>query len=211
MSPRAAKHSLEKLIDENEVFKKKIDEIRAEKLKFEKAQALSEQAAPKTMAMSIQPLSFFLGLAALGYEYKVSKWMSLDTGLSFLGAGLITDTYLGYGNDKNFSIFGSFGTKFYFIGETLKNGIYLEPMLDFGYENILHTPKTAPAISERIREIGLVPAVVIGFNKIFPMGFLVDVGMGVGYHIPFSLSPTPADFQTWFVVPKFHASIGWAW
>jgi hypothetical protein len=116
-NPEQAKKSLVQLIDETEVFKQKIEDIRKERQKYEDAQAKMPLVAQRTMAVAVQPFSIFLGVIGLNFEWRAEKWVSLRSGISLLGSGLVSDTYLKYGNNKEFSVFASFGPKFYVAGE----------------------------------------------------------------------------------------------
>ena len=188
---------------------RKIDLVRAERQVFidETAKVLPNQ--PRNYVFSIQPLSLIFGTVALAFEWKMEPWFSLRSGVSFLGSGFITDTYLGYINERDFSFFANTGAKFYVVGEAMSSGFYAEPRIDFGYENVINR---ASATRERIRDLAIVPAVMIGFDKIFPVGLQIDLGLGVGYYwAPYAFDTVSAAYQTRAVVPKFQASIGYAW
>lgn len=207
-NPAQARESLDKLINENEVFKKKIADIREERKKFEDIQAkLPMPKSSRDMSVAVQPFSAFLGVVALNFEKKLETWVSLRTGLSFLGSGLASRTYLDYGNSWEFSAFASVGPKLFIAGQALRNGVYVEPRVDIGYENVM--TRTPPV--ERVNGLAIVPAFLVGFDKVFASGIHVDLGVGAGFHFPVPFSPVPANFSTFFVVPRFQASIGWAW
>lgn len=200
--------SLANLINSTQVVKEAILDIKSEKEDFETRQSTRRFETGKTMAVSIQPFNLIFGLVSLSYEYKIRDWVSIKTGLGFYGSGLITETYLTYGNDKNFSIFGGFEAKFYVMGSAMKSGLYLSPGTEFGYESVLN--KASGAV---VQELAIVPAVLLGFDKVFSSGISLDAGIGMGYHYPvhYFAGKSPADFKTSFVVPKFQASVGYAW
>jgi len=205
--PKKAKSNLENLIDANQIFKKKIDEIKEEKRKFEEEQGRVISQASKSMAAFIQPLNMFLGLVSFGYEYKLQDWVSLRVRISFYGAGLIAETYLSYGNEKNFSIFGGVGSKLYMLGEAIKSGVYIEPALDMGYEYV-----KLKNSNEAIKDIALIPSFIVGVDKVFTSGIYLDIGMGFGYHLPIvKFETAQMEYKNDFIVPRFHASVGYAW
>lgn len=202
--PKKATQSLDSLIDQNAVFKKKIEEINQERLKYEEEAQRSPEIIERHLAIATQPLSLFAGLVSLGFEWKMFKQASLRLGVGFLGAGLITDTYLGYGNNNNLSAFGSTSVKIHYLGESLQSGLYFEPSVDFGYESIVRNQGI-------IRDYAFVPALYLGADKIFFSGLQIDIGVGAGYHLGIPVGDIPPDFRIHFVVPKFRASVGWAW
>lgn len=198
-------------IDENGELRKKLEQIKGERLKFEE-RALEihevDEWSPKTLAISLQPLSLIQGLFSLALERRLSRVLSLRIGTSFLGSGLITDTYLGYSNNKDFSAFGALGLKTFVTGETLSSGIFIEPAIDFGYENVINQLGTT---RENVRDFAFVPAVLVGAEKTFLSGIQVEAGIGLGYHLGIPLSTFPEGYSAHFVVPKFRASLGYAW
>lgn len=200
---------LREIIDENEVFRKKIEEVNIERLRFEDQKIESESGQDyktKSMAISVQPFNLIFGLFLLNYETRISPILSLRLGASVYATGLITDTYLGYGNNnKDFSTFFAVGLKCFFTGESLASGLYIEPNLEVGYENVARV--SDPAI--RDRDVALVPAVSFGMEKVFASGFQLDLGIGGGFHIGIPVSTDV--FSTYFIVPKIRAAVGYAW
>ncbi|MDA0712435.1 MAG: hypothetical protein O2897_00400 [bacterium] len=208
-SPRKARLVLDDLIDENQVFINKIEEIKDEKRKFEEEQGRLLARSAKNMSVGVQPFNMVFGLISFNYEYLITDWMSLRSRLSFFGSGLIAQTYLGFANAVDFSIFFGVGAKSYVLGEPFKFGVYLEPAFDVGYESVLDKNKI-----NVIRDIGLVPSLLIGVDKVFSSGIHLDAGVGLGYHFGIPVgnsSPLNSDFKLWFFIPRFQASVGYAW
>jgi hypothetical protein len=209
--PAKAMTSLNKAIDENEAVREKIESINVERIRFEEMRADAGQDSdysPKHRAVSTQPFNIIAGLFSLNYEQSMTQIFTLRFGVSFLGAGLITDTYLGFGNNKDFSAFFSLGLKSFVTGHPLKSGVYLEPFVDVGYENV--AIRNRPDLPN-VRDIAIVPALMLGAEKVFPMGIYIDLGIGGGYHLGIPIADNPGNIETMFLVPKFRASIGYAW
>lgn len=210
--PQKAQKLLDKVIDENEAVRKKIEEINIERIKFEEMRFESQQISenvPKKRSVSTQPFNIIAGLFSINYEQALSSVFSLRLGANFLGEGLITNTYLGYGNFNNdFSVFFSLGVKSFVTGHTLRGGLYLEPFADIGYENV--AIKRKPELPN-VKDFAIVPALMIGIEKVFSVGIQVDLGIGAGYHIGIPISENVGGIDTNFFVPKFRASLGYAW
>ncbi len=199
------------VIDENEVVREKIETINVERIRFEELRVEANpdlDFGPKIRSVSTQPFNIIAGLFSLSYEQAVSGLVSLRVGVSFLGTGLITDTYLGYGNNKDFSAFASFGVKTFVTGQPLKSGVYIEPFVDVGYENV--AIRNRPELPN-VRDIAVVPALMFGFEKVFPAGIHIDLGIGGGYHLGIPVADNPTSTSAMFFVPKFRGSVGWAW
>jgi hypothetical protein len=206
-----ATKALDKVIDENEAVRKKIEEINVERIKFEEMRFESQQASDlvaKKRAVSTQPFSIVSGVFSVYYEQAVSSVFMPRIGISLLGAGLITDTYLGYGNNKDFSAFLSLGTKIFVLGQPLKSGLYFEPFVDIGYENV--SIRSNPKLPN-VRDAAFVPSLMLGVEKVFPMGIYVDLGVGGGYHIGIPISDNPSNVATNFAVPSVKVKVGFAW
>lgn len=207
-NPTKARLVLSDLIDENQVFINKIEEIKEEKRKFEEEQGRLMARSLKTMSAGIQPFNMIFGLISLNYEYLLNDWLSLRGRLSFYGSGLIAQTYLGFANAVDLSVFLGVGLKSYVLGAPFKFGIYLEPAFDIGYENFLDKNKM------KVKDIGLVPSLLVGIDKVFSSGIQLEAGVGLGYHFGIAVgSPLPVnpDFKMWFFIPRFQASVGYAW
>lgn len=213
-NPKKASLDLDKVIDENAVIRMKIEEINVERIKFEEARFEADQpieVSPKTHSVATQPFNIIAGLFSLNYEQLLTKQFSFRAGVNFLGAGLITDTYLGYGNgEKNFSVFASLGLKSFVFGQSLKAGIYLEPFFDVGYENV-NVVLSNGVSTQNVRDIAMIPALLIGAEKVFPFGLHIEAGVGCGYHFGILITNNPTGTATFFFVPKFRASVGFAW
>lgn len=209
--PDRALNNLNKIIDENQIVRERIEGINVERIRFEEMRIEAQQIsdwAPKVRCVSLQPLNILEGLFSINYEQAMRGIFSFRIGLSFLGAGLITDTYLGYGNNKDFSAFLGLGLKIFVIGQPLRSGIYLEPGVDVGYENV--AIRGRPELPN-IRDIAFVPDLMVGFEKVFAAGVQIDFSIGGGYHVGIPIADNPANIATMFVVPKARASVGWAW
>ncbi len=208
--PKKANEKLDNLIDVNEVLNKKIESIKEENKKFVEYQGKFLFEKTRTMSATFQPFDLFWGIFALGYEWKVADWASFRARLSFLGSALITETYLGYRNKKDFSIFAGISSKMYVLGEALKYGFYLEPTIDIGYESVKYAKS---ATTHDIRELAVVPSLMVGFDKVFNSGIQLGVGMGLGGHLALWVSPKEVleTSERHFFVPKFYATAGYAW
>ena len=206
--PQEALANLDIIIDENEVYRKKIEEINIERLRHEDKKREDEKEIviwQREMAVSMHPFHLIFGLFYLNYEYKFASNFSLRLGTSIFATGLIADTYLGYANDnKNFSTFLTFGVKSFVSGQALSSGMYLEPVLEVGSESVKRATGTL-----RDRDIAFVPALLFGFEKVFFSGILLDFALGGGLHVGIPVSDT--DFTTTFLVPKIRVSLGFAW
>ena len=209
-NPKEAQANLEKLVVVNEILNDKIESIKEEKNKFVESRGKVLEEKAKIMAAAIQPLALFSGIFALGYEWKFTDRASLHSRLSFLASSLITETYLGFRNKKDFSIFAGIGSKLYVLGEALKYGVYLEPMIDFGYESVRNSTPAAPV---DIHALAVVPAVMLGLDKVFNSGIQLGVSVGIGGHFAVLVSPDNAltSSERHFLVPKFYGTIGYAW
>ncbi len=202
--PKEAKKSLEELIDENAVFRKKLEEIRLERKKYEEAEAKTPPAKPKTMALSVRPFGFYLGLIGVDYEVKALDWLSVR---SFVGgwlSPLLAPTYLQFFSNPELGVSFGAGAKFFVMGEALKQGLYVENRYTASIEVIPNGEG---------RAFGITPAVLVGFDKVFSLGFHVDVGLGIGYHqsFPFHEQPSEAQLNLGGFVPEFQLSVGWSW
>lgn len=207
-NPKNAQVNLEKLVVVNAILNNKIAGIQEEKNKFVEAQGKVLVDKSSTMAVVIQPLALFSGIFSLGYEWMFVDRASLHTRLSFLLSSFITETYLGYNNKKDFSIFIGIGSKLYISGEALKYGVYFEPMIDLGYESVRNI--TTAKVD---REIAVVPALMVGLDKVFNSGIQLGAGVGLGAHLAVWVSPDSAlsISERHFFVPKFYGTIGYAW
>jgi hypothetical protein len=203
-----AERTLEAIIDEDEVFRKKIDDIRKERAKFEIGPGVEPTLKPRKLSVSVKPLGLFVGLIGFSYEVKAAEILSFRFSGSVLGGGLVTDTFLDYLNKKNFSVGIDVGSKIFLDGRAMSSGIYLEPRFGVSYENVIVKDPI------RARAVGITPAVIVGFDKVFALGLHVDVGLGIGYHMSFLVGdPLPPDISlaTQNILPQAHGSIGWAW
>jgi hypothetical protein len=208
-NPKTASADLDKLIDENAIIRMKIEQINVERIKFEEARFEADQpseVSTKTHSVTTQPFNIIAGLFSLNYEQLLGKQFTFRGGVNFFGAGLITDTYLGYGQ-KDFSVFMSLGLKSFVWGQALKAGVYVEPYFDVGYENVAIPTNS----TQNVRDIAMVPSLLVGAEKVFPFGLHIEAGVGGGYHCGILLSDNPTGTATFFLVPKFRASVGFAW
>jgi hypothetical protein len=209
-NPTIAKAHLEKLVIVNKVFNNKIESIKEEKKKFAESQISVLVDNSRTMAVTTQPIALLFGIFSVGYEWKFSKRATLHSRISFLSSSLITETYLGYRNKKDFSIFAGISSKFYVLGEALKYGIYMEPVVDLGYESVVNLRATA---ADDIRAVSVVPALMVGIDKIFNSGIQLGVGLGIGGHLAVWVYPESAltRSEQHFFVPKFYGTVGYSW
>lgn len=204
--PEEAKKTLDAIIDEDEIFRKKIEDIRRERAKYEIGPGVEPTFRLRTMSVSLKPLGLFVGIIGFSYEVKAAEILSFRFSGSVLGGGLVTDTFLDYLNTKNFSVGLDVGSKIFVDGRAMSSGFYLEPRCGVSYENVVQRD------GSRARAVGVTPALLFGFDKVFALGLHVDVGLGVGYHKSFLVGDVPPiAISTQNVIPQVQGSIGWAW
>ena len=208
-NPDEAVADLRTEVDHNEVFRRKMEEIAKERQAFETGlKKRTTLGLARTMAFGIEPLELFRGVLGINFEMKAQNLLAMRFGLTFAGNGLLSDSDLNFINDRRTVMSLSIGGKIYVYGKSMDKGFYIEPRVVGSYEG----PKKEFGGAIRPAAFGIRPALRLGLDQIFALGFSVDFGMGVGYYFGFPLQkPTDPSQQFSGFIPELHLSVSWAW
>lgn len=135
-------------------------------------------------ALKLNPISMIVKTGNISYERAITKNQSVQVGAFYSGLSIDDVKYAGFGITPEY--------RFYFGGQKQAlNGGYVAPFVryqDFTIEN------TTEKVKAGFTTMG--GGAIIGWQKTWPSGFIVDVFAGPAYnHLKFDVEEDSDDFD----------------
>ena len=205
--------SLEDIIDANQVFKNKIEEIRKERAKFEVTSKVTPIRDVSKLfqgnAVYFNILGLSVGNFSGSYERKISSRITIAVPFSFVLSPLTNPTLISYFNEGDIGLSLGLEGKYYIQGHSFDRGLFIGLRTVFNFES-LPTPVISPNRSGQYVNI-LSGSIVFGASKFLPFGLTVSPQISLGYAGPVYISQENSQLKKEGPVFGAKLLVGYAW